>query len=111
PVVCESQAAYALASCQVTHTTGSRSVCVNPGLRQEQPSVSLRPVASTKRAYSARVTGNFPSANAVPTLTGTRGASSKPIMNLPGGTMTISGHSAQSRNTEPGAWCAVDAFG
>src|SRR5262245_34080226 len=66
---------YAFASCQVTQTTGSRSVCSKPGWSHvtpgsfshlapscPQPSAGLNPVAFTNAANSPRVTSYLPMA-------------------------------------------------
>src|SRR5579859_12834 len=88
PVLLLSHATYACASFQLTHTTGSRSVCVNPGDCQlnvgslshlprpwPQTLPGECPVSRTKAAYSPRVTSYLPSANDG-TVTSCCGASS-----------------------------------
>src|SRR6059058_5405979 len=94
-----------------------------------QPSPGGYRVSRTNAAYSPRVTSYLPRANDG-NETGCCGASSatayilppclaaqdfssadEPMVKLPAGMTTISGHSGQSRNTVPGARPEVDTVG
>src|SRR5579871_5674866 len=78
-----------------------------------QPSSSgcgsfVQPPSAAQASYSSNVTSNLPTANGLAMTTSWTGFSSSspsacPIMNLPAGTTTISGHLEQSRKVVPGA--------
>src|SRR5262245_29301282 len=63
----------------------------------------LQPPTETQASHSAKVTSNFPTANAFAIVTLCTGLLiSDPIMTSPAGTTTISGHSGQSLNVSFG---------
>ena len=128
-------------SYQSTHTTGWSSSCRKPGFRQFRPytlfhfpllstlqeSSARWPVARTNAANCARVTSYLPMANGRWIRTRCRGlsraASSSempvrvasvsvdPMVKLPAGRITISGHSGQSLNDVPGTTRYTPATG